>query len=586
MGGVRVQLAGGAVRQERPELYQVVGGRRRWVAGAYRMGPSGKVSFAVGAYDARRPLVVDPVLVYSTHLGGSGGDQGNGIAVDGGGNAYVTGSTFSADFPTKNPLQAAKHGAANGRSTAFVAKLNGAGSALVYATYLGGSGDDVGTGIAVDGAGNVYVTGSTTSPDFPTKSPLQAALGGSGSGFSNAFVAKLNPTGSALVYSTYLGGSGSALVNSTSLGSDEGHGIAVDGMGNAYVTGYTYSADFPTESPLQATLGGRQNAFVAKLNAAGSALVYSTYLGGSGNFDGGHGIAVDGAGNAYVIGNTDSVDFPTKNPLQATLGGSGGNVFVAKLNTAGSALVYSTYLGGSSFFGDVGTGIAVDGAGNAYVTGLASSTDFPTKNPLQAALGGRGATNAFVAKLNAAGSALVYSTYLGGSGRPIGDKGKGITVDEAGNAYVTGDTNSADFPTKNPLQAATGGSGGLFSTAFVAKIAGGAGGPQPGAGTAQPAVAPAAPGTLTATVEDTTTVQLAWMPDPTAAGTVIDDASGDIIATTSSGQTSYTVQGLTPGSYVCFIAYAFNAAGTSGWSNWACATLPPAATPGAAPPSP
>jgi hypothetical protein len=326
---------------------------------------------------------------------------------------------------------------------AFVAKLNPAGSALVYSTYLGGGADE-GGGIAVDNSGNAYVTGLTESTNFPTVNPLQQSFGG----VSDAFVAKLNATGSALVYSTYLGGSGI----------DNGTGIAVDSSHSAYVTGYTFSADFPTMNPLQPTPGGGGygDAFVAKLNPAGSALVYSTYLGGSGE-DLGYGIAVDSSGNAYITGYTASTDFPTISPLQPIYGGA-SDAFVAKLNSAGSALVYSTFLGGSGY--DEGIGIAVDSSGNAYVTGATGSTDFPTMNPLQPIYGGDG--DAFVAKLNPSGSAFVYSTYLGGSGP---DQGSGVAVDTAGNAYVTGGTASTDFPTMYPFQPTNGG-----SNAFVAML--------------------------------------------------------------------------------------------------------------------
>jgi hypothetical protein len=247
---------------------------------------------------------------------------------------------------------------------------------------------------------------------------------------------------------TYLGGSGA----------DRGFGIAVDSAGNAYVTGWTHSHDFPTINALQTTGG----AFVAKLIADGSALVYSTYLGGS-YFDYGYGIAVDTAGNAYVTGNTGSPDFPTVNALQPTLGGSGAlNAFVAKLSADGSALVYSTYLGGSGT--DSGNGIAVDAAGNAYVAGQTSSSDFPTANPLQPTLRSVSGYDAFLAELSADGSALIFSTYLGGSGNDYAQHG--IAVDAAGNAYVTGATSSPDFPTANPMQSSLHG----VQNAFVAKI--------------------------------------------------------------------------------------------------------------------
>jgi hypothetical protein len=306
--------------------------------------------------------------------------------------------------------------------------------------------DDWGTGIAVDSTGNAYVTGATISTDFPTANPLQVSYAID----ADAFVAKLNAAGAALVYSTYLGGSDV----------DWGDGIAVDSAGNAYVTGETYSTDFPTANPLQPANTAYWDAFVTKLNAAGSALVYSTYLGGSSG-DGGAGIAVDSAGNAYVTGWTMSADFPTVNPIQAAYGGGGSDTFVTEVNAAGSALVYSTYLGGSGYYyGDQGNAIAVDSAGNAYVTGETDSTDFPTANPLQSTLAGY--WDAFVTKLNPAGSALVYSTYLGGN---YPDFGYGIALDSVGNAYVTGAI-GPNFPTANPIQGGFAG----YSDAFVAKV--------------------------------------------------------------------------------------------------------------------
>jgi hypothetical protein len=442
-GRLVLRVKEGRVRFEKPRVYQDVGGARREISGSYVLKSAHRAAFAVGAYDASEPLVIDPVLSYSTYLGGGGDDFGAGIAVDSSGSAYVTGGTNSTNFPTANPLQAASAGSPD----AFVAKLNATGSALVYSTYLGGGGNDFGSAIAVDTAGNAYVTGITDSTDFPTANPLQAANGGN----RDAFVAKLNATGSTLVYSTYLGGSNA----------ENGTAIAADAAGNAYVTGWTQSPNFPTANPFQAAYTGGFNAFVAKLNSTGSTLVYSTYLGGSGGNDQTRGIAVDGAGNAYVTGNTNSTNFPAANPLQAAYGGGAADAFVAKLNPIGSALVYSTYLGGGG--DDAGTGIAVDPAGNAYVTGNTDSSNFPTANPIQATYGG-GSFDAFVAKLNAAGSALVYSTYLGGTNA---DGGYGIAVDSSGNAYVSGYTQSTDFPTANPIQAAFG--GGSFD-AFVAKV--------------------------------------------------------------------------------------------------------------------
>ncbi len=428
-GDLVLKTAGGELRQKRPVAYQETAGGRVEVQVGYRLKTGRRVAFELARYDAGRRLVIDPVLLYSTYLGGSGNDGGNGIAVDGSGNTYVTGFTLSAKFPTSNPLQANLGGTQN----AFVTKINAVGSTLIYSTYLGGNEFDFGFGIAVDGSGNAYVTGQTGSTNFPTANPLQGS-----NGLANAFVAKISNTGDKLLYSTYLGGS----VN------DSGQGIALDALGNAYVTGYATSTNFPTKNPFQSSLGsqspGSQNAFVAKINAAGSALVYSTYLGGSGP-DQGRGIAVDGSGNAYVTGITQSTNFPTANPLQATNGG-GYDAFVTKINAAGSALVYSTYLGGSGT--DNGFAIAVDVSGNAYVTGNTTSTNFPSTNPMQATIGG--VQDAFVTKINAAGLAYVYSTYLGGSGTEYGE---GIAVDVSGNAYVTGNTNSTNFPVTDPLQA-------------------------------------------------------------------------------------------------------------------------------------
>jgi len=440
-GNLVLSIGSGEVSLHKPVVYQEVDGVRREIQGGYVLKEDNRVGFQVAAYDAGKPLVIDPTLAYSTYLGGSDTDRGFGIAVDSGGNAYVTGLTISTNFPTASPFQAAC--GAGGCEDAFVTKFNPTGSALVYSTYLGGSGNDRGFGIAVDGGGNAYVAGGTNSTNFPTASPFQAARGG---GF-DAFVTKLNPTGSALVYSTYLGGSG---------GTSQGVGIAVDSSGNAYVTGNTNSANFPTASSFQAALSGPRDAFVTKFNPAGSALVYSTYLGGSGDDDGG-GIAVDSSGNAYVTGNTNSANFPTASPFQAAPGG-GFDAFVSKLNPTGSALVYSTYLGGNG--GDFGSGIAVDSSGNAYVAGATASTNFPTASPFQAALGG--GFDAFVTKLNAAGSALVFSTYLGGS---AGDGGSAIALD-VDIVYVTGDTASTNFPTANAIQAAFGGG----TDGFVAKL--------------------------------------------------------------------------------------------------------------------
>jgi len=436
-GELVLHSAGGDIRQHKPIIYQNIDGGRREIAGGYVRKGANRVGFQVAAYDRSQPLVIDPVLSYSTFLGGSGFNGrgfsgGFGIAVDADGNAYVVGWTDSSDFPTTAGAFQTIFGGGT-RVDTFVTKLNPTGSALVYSTYLGGSDSDPGRKIAVDAAGNAYVVGQTLSSNFPTTAgAFQTSFGG---GYSDAFVTKLNPTGSALVYSTYLGGTGE----------DDCSGISVDADGNAYVAGFTASANFPaTAGAFQTTFGGGYgDAFVAKLDPTGSALIYSTYLGGTDSDAAGNpGLAVDASGNAYVTSETVSTDFPTTpGAFQATLPGF-QNAFVTKLDPTGSALVYSTYLGGS--YSDWTQAIAVDADGNAYVTGATRSRDFPTTpGAFQTTFGG-GKNDAIVTKLNATGSALVYSTYLGGSGK---DYGSAIAVDTAGNAFVTGTTNSSDFPT-------------------------------------------------------------------------------------------------------------------------------------------
>ncbi len=473
-GNLLIALPGAEDRplvEQAPIAWQEIGGQRVAVAVRYVLSGDGSVGFALGRYDSTRPLVIDPTLVYSTFLGGSGLEQAEGIALDGDGNVYVAGTTHSVDFPTTADSYQPSSGGVE--KDVFVAKINAAGSDLVYSTYLSGGDDDEGNGIAVDSAGNAYVVGTTKSTDFPTHGAFQsncALFVGVCTG--DAFVARLSADGSALVYSTYLGGSFP----------EKGKGIALDSQNNAYVTGMTSSTDFPTQDPLQGPDDGAGDAFVAKLNASGNALVYSTYLGG-GATDGGTGVAVDSAGNAYVVGNTNSDDFPTTTGAFDTTCGTDGecdsdaglhpytDAFVVKLNASGSALVYSTYLGGGDE--DYSHDVAIDSAGNAHVTGRTESGDFPTTTgAFDTTCGTDGDCNpgdgygkggdAFVAKLNANGSDLVYSTYLGGS---WDDKGHGIAVNSAGNAYVTGDTYSDDFPTQNTIQNYAG-----ETEAFVVKL--------------------------------------------------------------------------------------------------------------------
>jgi Beta-propeller repeat len=748
-GNLVLHTRGGKLSFQKPISYQDVDGQRRFISTSYSLGSNHELGFKVGKYDHNLPLVIDPVLVYSTYLGGNSSDSGTSIAVDAAGSAYITGQTLSTNFPVSNALQAIK-----GASTdAYITKLNPTGSAIMYSTYLGGNGSEIGFGIAVDASGNAYVTGQTGSSNFPLANALQSTL----SGVFDGFALKLNSTGSALVYSTYLGGGSS----------DSANGIAIDAGGNAYIVGSTSSRDFPVTNPVQANRGGspvfrstdaagnwaaseaglnassvlsftfdpsnsanvfaaadsgifkstnggsswsalgaqqiatvvnriavdpsnsltiyaaaitgvfksvdggatftainnglgnsstfvrdliidptfpstlyaaaantnavfkstdggnswaphgivgpsfntvlaldptstavvytgtnlgvfkstnggitfapanngisnlqvssliidptntatlyagmtnlgifkttnagsswtnangflgvitapalaldRNNpatiyvgspnaasifkstdggvnwnsasngyssftintlavdpgnsanllagtlsgsdAFLTKLSPSGTDKIYSTYLGGQAN-DSGAAVALDGSDNAYVTGTTSSSNFPLVNALQPAA--SIPDAFVTKFNASGSALIYSTLLGGSS--SDSGRGIAVDAAGNAFVIGTTFSTDFPTVNPLQDANTGFFTSDAFISKLNPSGSAMIYSTYLGGLDS---EQGNSIAIDSSGNAYVTGNTLSNDFPVKGAFQPTRA----PFSTdGFVSKI--------------------------------------------------------------------------------------------------------------------
>jgi hypothetical protein len=448
-GDLLLTMGETVVRQPKPYVYQEVAGARREVEGGYAVGADGGVGFSVGEYDRGAALVIDPVLVYSTYLGGSDSEQANGVGVDAAGNVYIAGFTGSTNFPTANALQAAN----GGFQDAFVTKINPAGNALVYSTYFGGDAQEQVRGLAVDSAGNAYLTGQTGSTNFPTLNPVQATKGATN---EDAFLTKINPAGNALVYSTYLGGGES---------SEFGQAVAVDSTGSAYIAGVTFSDDFPTFNPIQSTFGGGSvDAYLAKFTPAGNALVYSTYLGGSAN-DNGFGVAADSSGNAYVVGDTESTNFPTFSPIQAANAG-GRDAFVAKVKSDGSGFIFSTYLGGSGDV-DVAQAVAVDPAGLPVVVGQTNSTNFPTFNAFQGANGGTTITqDAFLTKLTASGSALVYSTYFGGAG---GEIAFGVAVDSAGNPYVAGATASTNtLPTANAIQCARGGGSDVFVAKFNA----------------------------------------------------------------------------------------------------------------------
>jgi murein DD-endopeptidase MepM/ murein hydrolase activator NlpD len=370
--------------------------------------------------------------------------------VDGAGSAYVTGRTRASDFPTTAGAFDTSH---NGNYDAFVVKLNASGTGLAYATFLGWSDYDGGDAIAVDGAGSAYVMGSTYSSlptnDFPTTA---GAFDTSFNGYYDTFVVKLNASGTGLAYATFLGGSSN----------DWSSAIAVDGAGSAYVMGYTQSSDFPTTPGAFDTnfSGGDRDAFVVKLNASGTGLAYATFLGGGYNGADG-GIAVDETGSAYVIGSTESSDFPTTPGAFDTSHNGNSDAFVVKLNAGGTALAYATFLGGS--WADTGYAIAVDGAGSAHVTGRTRASDFPT-TPGAFDTSHNGWNDVFVVKVKADGTGLDYATFLGGSDY---DYGHAIAVDGADNAYVTGFAESSDFPTMPGAFDTT--HNGFYDT-FVAKL--------------------------------------------------------------------------------------------------------------------
>jgi hypothetical protein len=504
--------AAAVLTEEAPIAWQDVEGRRVPVAASYAVADDGSVGFRLGEYDRARPLTVDPVISYSTYLGGLIFDMAWGLAVDAAGNAYIGGYAASSNFPTVMPYQPA----AGGQGDAFVAKFTPDGTP-VYSTYLGGTYVDYVTDIAVDSQGNAYVTGFTGSVDLPVVSAFQPAYAGGW----DSFVAKLNPNGSALLYCSYLGGSNEE--NAT--------GIAVDAAGAAYVTGNTQSADFPVASPFQPSLNGTVDVYVTKVNPSGASLGYSTFLGGErgetgyaiavwGNqavvtgdttsftfpverafqpacapsfavcwdafvtkfsgdgtqilfstYLGGNdqeyidrvfAVAVDGAGLIYVTGMTGSPNFPVANAYQPFYGGQ-VDVFVTRFNQRGR-LMSSTFLGGNN--SDVGYGIAVDGPGapspGVHISGLTLSENFPVVNPIQGSPGGF--EDPFVAKFTPNVLQLSYSTYLGGSNGREEWGSQGIGLDAAGNVYVTGATEATDYPTVNPYQAAPHGSYDVFLT--------------------------------------------------------------------------------------------------------------------------
>jgi len=552
-GDLKLAAGSGELRLKRPRAYQWSRGQARPIESAYRLEKGNRIRFELGAFDPSSPVVIDPVLTYSTYLGGRDDDRAAAIAMDAEGNAYLTGTTLSANFPQSGNASSA------GGEDVFVSKLNPAGNALIYSAYLGGLDADVAKALAVDPSGSVYVTGGTRSSNFPvTPGALQPALRGA----SDAFVLKLNPAGNQLVYSTYLGGTrdegfegggialagaqayitggtnsldfptsritfqrnyggggsdafvtrlnddGKRLVYSTYLGGfdlDEGRGIAVDSGGRAYVTGRTRSPNLIVHNGYQALRRSTlDDGFLTKFNASGDLVTYSTFLGGSGN-EAANAVAVDDSGLASVAGESDSTDFTTTDDaIKKEHGGSDLDGFIVKLRTTASkssSLVYASFFGGNG--NDAIRALAVRAAGALHIAGVTDSTDLPTQAAAQGQFGG-GATDAFVAELNSIGTGLVYSSYLGGAGA---DSAESIAIlppsnrlfDVTGSAWVAGTTESSNFPTALPLQPQAAGK----KDVFTSRVPAGDGSPAAPIVTAgivlDPASSPQVAQTLTAT---------------------------------------------------------------------------------------
>jgi hypothetical protein len=505
-GDLVLSLGRGEIRQPGPMIYQDVGGVRKKISGGYQLAGRRTLRFKIGEYDRARPLVIDPVLSYSTYFGGDDSDTAWGVAVDTNGFVYVAGETLSAQLATPGAFQTTNAGN-NVFGDAFVAKFDNTASSLVYLTYLGGNADDFALALALDGAGNVYLTGYTDSTNFPLRSAIYTNLSGSPYpelpiGPTDAFVAKLDASGSNLVYSTFLGGSGL----------DLGIGIAVDPAMNVYVAGYTESTNLPTQHAFATNYAGGGDAFAVKIDATGTNVFYSMYLGGT-NQSVANDVAADPGGNAYLVISDTTTNgsvfavvqklSPTGTPLNfySALGDGGriipvritrdtaGDVYIAGsvdftnfpatssflsdtnpsidallIKLAGNDLspIYRVVMGGSGK--DEARDVAVDAAGNAHVIGDTTSANFPTNNTSGFLRGvNSGGTDVFVAEVNSNGTALVYAAYLGGGGE---DLGYGIAVDALDNTYIAGETTSADFPTLAARQ--TGFAG--VKDAFLAKI--------------------------------------------------------------------------------------------------------------------
>ena len=446
-GSLRIETETGVLQEQAPVAYQDIDGERHPVTASFHLrdlpGGNVEIGFTVGAYNHNAPLIIDPSLAYSTYVGGTRNEAGTSMAADSTGSVYVAGYTESTNIPTSSSIQNF-----GGSVDAYVFRMNTTGTALVYATFIGGTGDDRAYGIDIDSTGAAYVVGSTTSTNFPLAAPLQSTVGG----LRDAFILKLNPAGNALVYSTYFGGSGS----------DIAYAVDTDPFGQPYIAGETTSTNFPLKAAFQRANAGGYDAFTLKINMNG-ALVYSTYIGGSGN-DGARSIGVSNNQlTPYITGYTWSTDFPVWNPAQGFNAG-GEDAFLVRFNSDADALVFSTYIGGAGGAADtpeLALAVALDPFNNVYVAGTTSSTNFPVYFAYQTTHGG-GGQDAWLRKIDSGGT-LVYSTYLGGQGIDIATA---IRVDANRRAYVSGYTSSANFPLAGATQATFGGAYDAFLTGF------------------------------------------------------------------------------------------------------------------------
>ena len=432
-GDLILHTSAGEIRHQRPHVFQQRNGNEIAVTGQFVLLDADKVGFNIGAYDAALPLIIDHKFVYSTYFGGDGpnGDIGIDIKVDSTGTTYVTGYTSSIDFFDKN-LSSAPGG---GNLDAFVMKMDPAGTTVLSSMYFGGSADDEGHRIALDSAGNIYITGYTTSKDFPIVGGFQTTIGGR----KDAYIVKLDNAASRILFSSYLGGSLDEQV----------FGLSIDPSGNIYIAGETLSSNFPTVKAIRSKFGGGlADGFVTKLSPSGTVL-YSTYLGGRGN-DRAYDVTSDAAGDAYVVGFTSSSDFPIINALYPKYRGGSEDAFVTKLSPDGGSYLMSTFLGGANT--EEAVRVALDRDQNIIVAGYTQSVDFPVKNAVQANLAG--AFDIFVTKLIPDGSDTVFSTFIGSDGS---ESAPGLAVDTAGNIYIAGFTSSFGFPVINGINIGTSG---------------------------------------------------------------------------------------------------------------------------------